>query len=276
MKIGVRAHDFPRQSPEDLAAEIKNAGFSAVQLAPFKALDIPEDQMLQINTVDRIREAFERSGLEISVLGCYVEPGAQDDALWQSSLERFRRHLQIAKRIGAACVATETTRFSGTEAEREEAYAKVLAFVKEMAQEAERMDTYVAIEPVLTHTINTPELAQRLLHEVNSSRVGIIFDPFNLLSPGTVESQEALWQRCIDCFGDKVLAMHVKNGRWDGADYIPLPLSEGVMRPESIFRWIREEKPGLTLLREEEKLAYVQRDIAYMKAAFTEAERARP
>ena len=65
--------------------------------------------------------------------------------------------------------------------------------------------------------------------------------------------------------------MHVKNGRWDGADYIPLPLSEGVMRPESIFRWIREEKPGLTLLREEEKLAYVQRDIAFMKAAYEAA-----
>jgi sugar phosphate isomerase/epimerase len=259
MNIGVRAHDFPKQSPEALAAEIKSAGFSAVQLAPYKALDIPEDQMLQSDTIDRIREAFSNAGLAISVLGCYVEPGAKDNDLWRSSLERFRKHIQIAKRMGAACVATETTRFSGSQAEREEAYLRVLAFAKEMAREAERADTYIAIEPVLVHTINTPELAQRLLREVDSPRAGIIFDPVNLLSSDMVDQQEALWQRCINCFGDKVLAMHIKNGRWEGADYIPLPLSEGVMRHESIFRWIRKEKPGLPLLREEEKLPYVQR-----------------
>ncbi len=268
MKIGVRAHDFPKQSPESLAKEIRASGFEAVQLALFKALDIREEEMMRPDTLSRIRKAFESAGLEISVLGCYVDPGALQESVRQNSLERFREHVRIAKKLGAACVATETTAFSGTDTEREYAYGRILAFVQEMAKEAESADTFVAIEPVLAHTINTPKMARRLLNEVGSDRLRIIFDPVNLLSLGGVDSQDDLWSRCIACFGDKVIAMHIKNGCWQGSRYIPQPLDQGVMHFDPVFRWIKEKMPHLPLLREEAQPCNVERDIAFVKAAF--------
>ncbi len=268
MKIGVRAHDFPKQSPETLANEIRTAGFNAVQLALYKALDIREEEMVKPDTLSRIRKAFERAELEISVLGCYVEPGALQESVRQNSMDRFRQHIRIAGKLGAACVATETTAFSGTDTERESAYGRVLAFVLEMTKEAEDTGTFVAIEPVLAHTINTPEMVRRLLHDVGSDRLRIIFDPINLLSPGDVENQDDLWSRCIACFGDKVIAMHVKNGCWQGSHYIPQPLDQGVMHFDPLFKWVKKKMPDLPLLREEAMMCHVKRDIAFIKAAF--------
>ncbi len=268
MKIGVRAHDFPKQSPDALASEIRKSGFEAVQLAPYKALDIREEEMLRPDTVSRIRKAFENAGLEISVLGCYVEPGALKESVWQYSLSRFLDHIRIAKKMGAACVATETTPFEGTKAKRERTYARVLAFFREAVKEAESADTFVAIEPVLAHTIHTPEMAKRLLDEVSSDRLRIIFDPINLLPPNGVNNQDDLWQRCIDCFGDKVIAMHIKNGCWQDSQYIPLPLDQGVMHFQPILRWIREKMPDLPLIREEAQMRDVKKDIAFIKAAW--------
>jgi sugar phosphate isomerase/epimerase len=268
MKIGVRAHDFPRQSPESLAKEIRASGFNAVQLALYKALDIPAEDMMKPDTLIRIRNAFESAGLEISVLGCYVDPGTLTDYVRQNSMDRFREHVRIAAKLGASCVATETTAFSGTDMERENAYNRVLSFVREMTREAESAGTFVAIEPVLAHTIHTPEMVRRLLDEVNSDRLRIVFDPINLLSPGDVETQDDLWSRCMACFGDKVIAMHVKNGCWEGTQYVPQPLNQGVMHFDPVFRWIKDKMPDLPLLREEALLCNVERDIAFIKTSF--------
>ncbi len=268
MKIGVRAHDFPKQSPESMAKEIRAAGFNAVQLALYKALDLRAEEMMRPDTLLMIRNAFESAGLEISVLGCYVDPGAVQSYDRQNSMDQFRQHVRIAKKLGAACVATETTAFSGTDTERENAYGRILTFVREMTKEAEDAGTFVAIEPVLAHTIHTPEMVRRLLLDVGSDRLRIIFDPINLLSPGDVEKQDDLWYRCMNCFGDKVIAMHVKNGCWEGSRYIPQPLDQGVMHFDPIFRWVKEKMPDLPLLREEAVMCHVERDIVFLKAAF--------
>ncbi len=267
MKIGVRAHDYPRQSPETLAMEIKKAGFDAVQLAPCKALDLPDDQMLEPKTIQRIRQAFFSAGLEISVLGCYVEPGSMDESIWQQSLNRFKAHIRIAKALGAKSIATETTRFSGTDAAREAAYLRVLAFVREAVLEAEEYDTLVAVEPVFTHTIHTPELAKRLLTDAKSSRLGIVFDPVNLLPPTELHHQEALWSRCIDCFGSQVIAMHIKNGCWEEGAYLPGPLSEGVVNLAPVLDWVRTDAAHLPLLREEAVPSYARADIQFLRQA---------
>ena len=111
-------------------------------------------------------------------------------------------------------------------------------------------------------------MAKRLLDEVSSDRLRIIFDPINLLPPNGVNNQDDLWQRCIDCFGDKVIAMHIKNGCWQDSQYIPLPLDQGVMHFQPILRWIREKMPDLPLIREEAQMRDVKKDIAFIKAAW--------
>lgn len=265
MKIGVRAHDFGKQSPEALAAAIKTAGFDAVQLALFKALDIKEEDMLKPASIDRIRRAFSDAGIEIAVLGCYVEPGSMDDTVYHASVEKFRAHIRIAKDLGAGCVATETTHFSGPEAARESAYARVLAFVREMDMEAERYDTLIAVEPVFAHTIHTPAMTARLIKQIASPRLRIIFDPVNMLPPLETCNQGELWEECIDRFSREIIALHIKDSRFEHGRHIPVPLGEGIMDFKPLLNWLKTNQSRLVLLREEANPVLAEQEIRFMK-----------
>ena len=76
MRIGVRAHDFGKLPAEELAARISARGLSCVQLALSKAIagiDLKPGE-LNPGMAFHIGQAFHRHGLQIAVLGCYINP----------------------------------------------------------------------------------------------------------------------------------------------------------------------------------------------------------
>ena len=267
MKLGIRCHDYGRLTPEDLAARLKADGFSAAHLAPYKALDLDGD-FLEERNLARVKAAMENAGIEIAVLGCYVDPGSLDDSVWAQSLDRFEKHLRAAKYLGARCVGTETTHFLGTDAEREPHYERVLAFVKKMVSAAQEADSVVGIEPVFRHTICSPKLVKRLIGDVQSPRLQIIFDPVNLLWEGNTASQDALFEEAIQAFGGRVAVMHIKDGVYHGNDYTPRPLGQGVVKYDAVAPWLKHAHPHITLIRDEADEAVIPADIQYMRDVF--------
>lgn len=265
MILGVRAHDYGRHTPEKLASLLKKDGYSAVHLAPYKALELEGDFLEEANIL-RVREAFEEAGITVAVLGCYVECGSLDADLFEKGMTQFRQYLRAAKGLKAKCVGTETT--NCLEVNREQGYAQVKRFAMEMAKEAEKNDMLVGIEPVYRHTINTPQLLKRLLDEVDHPQMRVIFDPVNLLYEGNTDTQEKLWRDAIDCFGEKVVAMHIKDGRYSNNQYTPLPLGEGVMRYHDIAQWLKKAHPNMPLLREEANSNAPKEEIAFLEKTF--------
>lgn len=65
-----------------------------------------------------IGAAFREHHIDIAVLGCYIEPSLPDEAARKAQLDTFRLGLRCAAELGAGCVGTETTLFSGPEQER--------------------------------------------------------------------------------------------------------------------------------------------------------------
>ncbi len=265
MKIGARAHDFGKHTPEVLFGLIKEKGLEAVHFAPYKAVEL-EGDFLEEKNIGRIGQALKASGMELTVLGCYVEPGSLDETVFEKGLTQFKNYLRVAKKLGAVCVGTETT--NCTDENREAQYAKVLHFVKEAVKVAEEEDAIVAIEPVVRHTINTPEMLKRLIDDVNSPYLKVIFDPVNLLWEHNADSQEAIWDSAIALFGDKVITLHLKDGVYQDNHYTPMDWGKGIARLEKVAQWAKGEKQDITLLREEIKPEQAQHDIAAIKELF--------
>jgi sugar phosphate isomerase/epimerase len=252
MKIGVRAHDFGRHSAAELAGIVAGAGFSAVQLAVQKAITGVDSYLsLDVDRCAEIRRAFIGAGIEISVLGCYIEPSLADRDRRLAQIDLFRAGIRSARLLGAKYVGTETTRFDAGEAEREERYALLLDSVLRMTETAEAEDVYAAIEPVRSHTLNCPALTARLLREVGSPRLKVIFDPVNLLDPERASSQDALWRESLDAFGNAICALHVKDLRRDEYGWVPCRLGKGVMDYSTIMNGLRRLGLEPPLLREE-------------------------
>ena len=265
MKIGARAHDFGKHSPEALFEIMKEKGLEAAHFAPYKALELEGDFLLEKNLL-RTRDALQANHLEMTVLGCYVEPGSLDEGVFQASLEKFIAHLCVAKEVGTGCVGTETSPCA--DADREAQYVQVFRFMKEAVKVAEEADAVIGVEPVFRHTINTPQMLKRLLDDIDSPRLKVIFDPVNLLWEGNVSEQEDLWAECIHLWGDEVVAIHLKDGIYSGNSYTPTDWGKGVARFEKIAEWAKTKRPDLTLLREEIKPETAKSDIAAIKALF--------
>jgi len=266
MRIGARAHDFGKHSPKKLAEILSESGILAAQLAVPKAIEgIGSYFDVSDGLCHEIKSSFEEKNIEIPVLGCYIEPALPDKDERLAQLEIFARAMKVCSLVGAGVVGTETTNFSHDESEREKMYSLLLDSVLRMAEEAEKTGTAIGIEPVGRHTLNSPELTYRLLREVNSKRLFVIFDPVNLLSPKNIPRQEKLWGECFEAFGEKICALHLKDAVLEGESLRPCLLGEGVMKFEPVFSWLLQNKPDICVLREEISPKTAKKDIDFIK-----------
>jgi len=211
MIIGVRAHDYGKKSPSELFASIAGDGWKAVQLAFPKAIEGVEsfDDVTPVIANDT-KVALLESGISVAVLGVYVDPALTDEHKRKEQVRYLLQALPQAKMLEAGCVGTETS-VRGEHADIKALYRSL----EELIPEAERLGVNLGIEPVHRHTLHTPELTQQMLRDFPSQRLKIIFDPLNLLTPDTIDTQNDIWKRCIDCFGEYIVAIHIKGATRD-------------------------------------------------------------
>ena len=75
MTVGVLAHLFGKLPYRELTAKVGAAGFTHVQLAPWRAIsdvDFNKPGKFIPGLALSIAEAFRQHGVSISVLGCYL------------------------------------------------------------------------------------------------------------------------------------------------------------------------------------------------------------
>jgi sugar phosphate isomerase/epimerase len=268
LKIGVRAHDFGRQGIATLAENIKQAGFDCVQLAPTKAIDgINSFAEISENHLEEIHSVFEQNSLEITVLGCYIEPSITDNIQRQKNVEIFRQNLTNAKKLGVQIVGTETTNLDidTPTAEREKIYALLKDSVLRMVEQAEKENVLIGIEPVAEHTLNTPQLTRRLLDEVNSNKLKIIFDPVNMVLPRTIHEQDKIFNEFFVLLGEEIVAVHIKDITIENNQKTWRNIGEGVINYALIAQWLRTNKPNIRILREGVSLETYKKDILAME-----------
>ena len=266
--IGARAHDFSGKDPEELFSAISGAGYEAIQLACPKSFSwaYPLDE----KQTEQILAAKEKHHITLSVLGCYVSCADQDRESRLQAVETFRRGIRTAKALGAGCVGTETCHFEGTEKEHEKAFELLVDSCLRMAEEAEKYDVDMGIEPVFQNTLDSPELALELRRRVGSRHLRFIWDAVNLLDSALDRDEAAFQKHCADLMGDNIVAMHIKGVRFK-ADRMKraCPLIEGEYDWRYPFQWAKEQK-NMALLREEAIPARAEEEIRIMRGLLNE------
>lgn len=270
-KLGVRLHDYGQGTVDELFGKVVADGFSAVQLAYKKCVAGVMDYTditpaLAAQTV----AAEKKHGVEVAVLGTYVELALDDEAQRLRNAADFKSQIAVCKAIGARCMGTETTNMAlqpaGTS--RERAQYLLCKSLEAVLPEAEAQGVTVAIEPVSYHSMNTPEAARRILDTMQSPALKIIFDAGNLLAIEEVNAQAQLWERVGRLLGDKIVVVHYKGQAFkpDGTN-LPCPLEDSLIDFDSVFRMLRALPMDATLpvLREEAVPARAAGDIAIMK-----------
>ena len=218
IRIGVRAHDFGRLPAGELAAKIAAKNMVCAQLAVGKAIagiDL-KPGLLNPGLAFEIGEAFRTHGVQIAVLGCYVNPIHPDPATRRSLLGLFKEHLRYARDFGNGLVALETGSINADYSPHpgnhsETAFQESLASIAELVAEAEHFGVIVGIEAVASHVVSTPQKMRRMLDAVASPNLQVVFDPVNLLSLENHHEQERIIGESLALFGDRIAAIHAKD-----------------------------------------------------------------
>lgn len=213
-EYGLRAHDHGRSGPVPLAARLAAAGATHAQLAPSKALDGVEpvpgsfSEGLALETA----RAFRASGVRVSVLGCYVDLLAADPEARKLARARFLESLGRAPCLGAGIVGTES--FGGPLAAGQPGTKSLVPFLEALepiALGAAELGVDFAVEPVSSHLVSTPRRMDYLLERLGSGQLYVILDPVNLVDPRAPERALEPALECVELFGPRIRALHVKD-----------------------------------------------------------------
>jgi len=257
LRIGVRAHDFGCLPADELAARIAAHKMVCAQLAVGKAIAgvTLRPGVLNPGLAHEIGQAFHRHGVQIAVLGCYVNPIHPDPETRRSLLSLFKEHLRYARDFGAGLVALETGSVDAEylphpENHGESAFRQSVASIAELVAEAERFGALVGIEGVTSHVVSTPRKMRRMLDAVASNNLQVVFDPVNLLSLENHHEQERIIGESFELFGDRIAAIHAKDFDIHDGQLVCVGAGLGKLRYEQVIKFAAEQKPGISILLE--------------------------
>ena len=274
MRIGVRAHDFPKLPAEELARRIAAKGMASVQLAPNKALQgvslKPGD--LTPELAARVGGAFSKHGVRIAVLGCYVNPIHPDSARRAELLAWFKEHIRVCRDFGCSLVALETGSVNADYSYNPanagvEALEALVTSIAELAEEAERFGVAVGVEGVAKHVANTPARVRALLDAVRSPSVKVVFDPVNLICSDNWMDQARVIGQSLELFGDRISVIHSKDFVMENGIPRTVRTGQGLLDYGPLVRWLKESKPLMDVLLEGASEDTVEECARYLEAA---------
>jgi sugar phosphate isomerase/epimerase len=256
--VGIRAHDLGCFAADELARRVSAAGFDCVQLALGKAIEGVDLSAGGINAAmaGEIAAAFARCQVRIEVLACYINPLHPDPQIHRSLLDLFKLHLRHAKSFGCGIVALESGSLNGDYSQHpgnhgEEAFQQLLPVMRELVDEAGRCGVRVGIEAVISHVVSTPEKMRRLLDEIDSPDLTVVFDPVNLLNRTNFNSRHELLRRSLDHFGNEIAVVHAKDFRLNGERFETCPAGTGLLDYRTFLPDLADRSPGIAILLEE-------------------------
>jgi len=256
--LGIRAHDLGCYSADEVARKVAEKGLVRVQLALGKAIQGVEMKpgVIDSGMAAEIGEAFAWHGVGIEVLGCYINPIHPETQARTMLLGLFKEHLRHARDFGCNIVALESGSPNADQSfhpgnNSESVYQDLLGSMNELVAEAERCGVTVGIEAVTSHVLSTPEKMRRLLDDIPSSHLRVVFDPVNLLSPENSREPQEVIRRSLQLFGDRIAVVHAKDFRIADGKLVTCPAGSGMLDYGPLLNWLGHHKPGIAVLLEE-------------------------
>lgn len=265
MKIGVRGHDYGKGSVQEIAEKLAAEGYEAVQLSIPKIIKgVEQYHDITPSLIEEIHTVFQEKKIEIAVLGCYMDLGNPDKEVRERAVTIFKQQLSYSKVLGARVTGTETGYPKLSKIEKRQWYPYMMDSLKQINEEAQRLDVNYAIEPVWSHPLEDAELAREVVEQLGS-HAKIILDPVNILERPDMIRQDRYWEYCLELLGDRIEAIHLKDFVYDEkGDYKPVRLGQGVMQYSVLENWLKKH-PDIAVLREEMNLATAAQDLEFMR-----------
>lgn len=250
MQLGIRLHDIKKAPLEERLSIAHEQGFACGHLALSKVIsEYPvDDGALTPGYALYLKKLFAKNELDIAVLGCYLNLANPNPESLNKIRKRYLTHIRFASLLDVGVVGTETgavnEEYKFEERNHsEEALDIFIHNVRPVVEYAEKMGVIFAIEPVYKHIVCNPKRARRVLDEINSPNLQIIFDPVNLLDISNYKNRDEIIGEAMELLGDDIAMIHIKDFVVEDGKLVSVAAGTGEMDYTKIMKFIRERKP---------------------------------
>ncbi len=250
MQLGIRLHDIKKAPLEERLAIAHEQGFACGHLALAKVIsEYPvNDGALTPGFALYLKKLFAKNELDVAVLGCYLNLANPNEESLAKIKRRYLTNIRFASLLGAGVVGTETGAVNEEYKFEErnhsdEALDIFIRNIRPVVEYAEKMGVILAIEPVAKHIVCNPKRARRVLDEIASPNLQIIFDPVNLLDHSNYQNKEEIFAEAIDLLGEDIAMVHIKDFVVKDNELVSVAAGTGEMDYSQIIRFMKEKKP---------------------------------
>lgn len=250
MQLGIRLHDIEKAPLQERLRIAARQGFACGHLALSKVISeySVADSALTPGFACYLKNLFAEAGIDIAVLGCYLNLANPNEESLQKIRSRYLAHIRFASLLGAGVVGTETGAVNEAykfeeRNHSEEALEIFIRNLRPVVEYAEKMGVIFAIEPVFKHIVCNPQRARRVLDEIGSPNLQIIFDPVNLLDISNYRNREQIIHEAVETLGKDIAVVHIKDFVVENEELVSVAAGTGEMDYTEIIRFIKKEKP---------------------------------
>jgi sugar phosphate isomerase/epimerase len=218
-RLGIFARTFSRETPEEVAAEVKQAGFAMAHWN-FAALGRPTlADGIDDEAFARVRASFDAVGVAIPSVSVTYNVVHPDKGLRErhtaAAVELISRIPSLGADVATLCSGTRDPenmwRYHPDNAEPD-AWSDLWATLEVLLDAAATAGIRLGVEPEPGNIVRNASVAATLLNELGpDAPLGIIFDPANLLSPATIAQQKEILTDAIDMLGARIIGAHAKD-----------------------------------------------------------------
>ncbi len=279
MQIGMRLHDTISVSLEERLRLIKEQGFQCAHVALSKVINEfnVDNDALTPGLAMHLKRLFEKHEIDFAVLGCYLNLANPDPEQLRRITDTYKAHIRFAALLGAGVVGTETgapnVNYQFEPAcHGEEALRTFIRNLRPVVEYAEKLGVIVAIEPVRRHIVYNSGRARRVLDEIGSPNLQIIFDPVNMLDVDNYKQQAEVVQEAVELLGRDIAVIHMKDFRVEENSLISVAAGEGELDYQPVVKYIRRNKPFIHCTLEDTKPHNAVKAKEYIEDLYRKAE----
>jgi sugar phosphate isomerase/epimerase len=187
LKLGIFSNVVSGETPEAVAARTRQYGLDAVQFIPAASgigFGFDRDQPEQ--DFRRWAAAYKQEGIDVAAVGGYINLLHQDAEKRRGNIDTFKGFLRQMGDLGTRLISTETGTYAlsgdwdnDPRNRLPEAWDDLRRVTEDLVAVAEAEDVVILYEPYIVNVAYTPDLAVRIVEEIDSPHLRLLMDPTN-------------------------------------------------------------------------------------------------
>jgi sugar phosphate isomerase/epimerase len=221
---GIFAKTFDRPSLTGVLDAVVENGFNRLQfnMACAGLSSMPEN--ISFELVNQIANEVSVRNLRMDALSGTFNMIHPDKQILERGLKSLKALIYNAKQMGTSiitlctgsCDAEDMWRFHPGNNSRE-AWSALCSTLERALVIAESKGVILGVEPELANVINSADKARRILDEMQSRHLKIIFDPANLFEKAAPTEIEKIITYGLELLGKDIVIAHAKDRKADGS-----------------------------------------------------------